>query len=39
VMSEAIKLKVDESGAKVEARAIVYGTKCAVSRTKPDPPK
>ena len=30
VMMEALKLKIDESGAKVESRAVMVGTKCPV---------
>ena len=30
VMMEAVKLKVDESGAKVESMAVMMALKCAV---------
>ena len=35
-MKEALKLKVDESGAKMESMAVMYGLeRCAVQRPEP----
>ena len=39
VMNESFKLKVDESGAKVEERAILYATKSVCVKKKEDIPR
>ena len=39
VMNEAFKLKVDESGAKVEGRAILYATKSVCVKKKEEIPR